>query len=130
MTGNQGRDREISRREAEKMRAELIVTEMASAVRVLGGDGPALTQNNKAARAARLPVTVVERLRWKKIRRVPADIADAVREALERHNEESLSRAKHEAFIARQQAAVLAARLSEIDGDFYGPEIDRLRFGD
>ena len=38
----------------------------------------------------------------------PADIADAIREAVERHNEESLSRAKHEAFMARQQAAVLA----------------------
>lgn len=109
------------------MRAELIVNEMASAVRVLGGDGPALTQTNKAARAARLPVTVVERLRWKKIRRVPADIADAVREALERHNEESLARAKHEAFVARQQAQVMAARLAEIDPDFHGPEIDRLR---
>src|SRR5690606_22625996 len=86
----------------------------------------ALAQNNRAARETRLRVTVVERLRWKKIKRVPADIADAVREALERHNEESLSRAKHEAFIARQQAAVLAARLREIDSDFYGPEIDRL----
>lgn len=87
-------------------------------------------QINRAARAARLPHTVVERLRWKKIKRVPADIADAIREAVERHNEESLSRAKHEAFMARQQAAVLAARLSEIDPDFYRPDIDRLGFGD
>lgn len=128
MTENQGRDRENSRRETEKMRAESIVLEMASAVRVIGGDGPALTQNNRAARETRLPVTVVERLRWKKIKRVPADIADSIREALERHNEESLSRARHEAFIAKQQAAVMAARLAEIDPDFYGPEIDRLRF--
>src|SRR5690606_9242698 len=127
MTENTGRDRENSRREAEKMRAESIVLEMASAVRVIGGDGPALAQNNRAARETRLPVTVVERLRWKKIKRVPADIADAVREALERHNEESLSRAKHEAFIARRQAEIMAARLAEIDPDFHGPEIDRLR---
>ena len=49
----QRRDREISRRETEKMRAELIVNEMASAVRVLGGEGTALMQNNKAARAVR-----------------------------------------------------------------------------
>jgi len=103
MSEKQGRQREISRREKE-MRAEFIVEEMASAVRVLGGQGPALVQNNVAARAARLPVTVVERLRWKKIKRVPADIADSVREALERHNEESLSRAKHEAFIATKRA--------------------------
>lgn len=127
MSEKQGRQRGISRREKE-MRAELIQLEMASAVRVLGGDGPALVQNNRAARAARLPVTVVERLRWKKIKRVPADIADSIREALERHNEESLSRARHEAFIAKQQAAVMAARLAEIDPDFHGPEIDRLRF--
>jgi hypothetical protein len=126
MAENTGRDREISRRERE-MRTELIVTEMASAVRVLGGNGSALEQINKAARAARLPHTVVERLRWKKIKRVPADIADAVREAVERHNQESLSRAEHEAFMARQRAAVLAARLLEIDPDFYGPEVDALR---
>ena len=127
MTENQGRDREISRRETEKMRAELIVGEMASAVRVLGGSGSALEQVNKAARAARLPATVVERLRWKKIKRIPADIADAVREALERHNEESLAGAKHEAFVAGQEATAIAHRLSEIDREFYGPEIDRLR---
>ena len=124
----QGRDREISRRETE-MRSELIVSEMASAVRVLGGNGSALEQINRASRAARLSHTVIERLRWKKIKRVPADIADAVREAVERHNEESLSRAKHEAYMARQKAAILAARLVEIDGDFYGPEIHRLGFG-
>jgi hypothetical protein len=126
MTEIQGRDREISRRDRE-MRAELIVTEMASAVRVLGGNGPALEQINRAARVARLPHTVVERLRWKKIKRVPADIADAIREALERHNEESLSRAKHEAHIAQHRAEVLAARLMEIDPDFYGPDADALR---
>jgi hypothetical protein len=128
MAENQRRDREITRRETENMRAELIVSEMASAVRMLGGDGPALEQVNKAARAARLPITVIERLRWKKIKRVPADLADAIREAVERHNEESLSRAKHEAFVARQTAAFLAARLNQIDGDFYRPEIDRLGF--
>ncbi len=130
MPEKQERDREISRRETEKMRAELIQSEMASAIRFLGGNGPALVQNNTAARETRLPVTVIERLRWKKIKRVPADLADAVREAVERHNEESLARARHEAFLARSTAAVLAARLAEIDPDFYGPEIDRLGFGD
>lgn len=112
------------------MRCELIVDEMASAVRLLGGDGPAKHQNNVAARAARQPVTVIERLRWRKIKRVPADIADAIREAVERHNEEGLARARHEAFIARRQAAIMAARLAEIDPDFYGPEIARLRGSD
>lgn len=109
------------------MRAELIVNEMASAVRVLGGEGTALMQNNRAARAARQPVTVIERLRWKKIKRVPADIADSIRAALHKHNEESLSRAKHELFVTQQANAIMASRLGEIDPDFYGPEITRLR---
>lgn len=126
MTENQGRDREISRRDRE-MRAELIVTEMASAVRVLGENGSALEQINRAARAARLPHTVVERLRWKKIKRVPADIADSIREALARHNEESLARAKHELFVAQQTNAVLIAQLEAIDPAFHGPTIAALR---
>ena len=126
MTPNQGRDREISRRDRE-MRTELIIDEMASAVRLLGGDGPAKHQNNVAARAAHLSVTIIERLRWKKIKRVPADIADTIREAVDRHNTESLARAKHEAFIAKRQAEILASRLMEIDADFYGPDIARLR---
>ena len=108
-------------------RVDAIQMEMASAVRVLGGCGPAKQQNNRAARAARLPVTVVERLRWKKIKRVPADIADAIREALERHNEEGLARARHDAFIARKEAEIMAARLHAVDPDFYGAEIDALR---
>lgn len=112
-------------------RVDAIQSEMASAVRFLGGDGPAKEQINAAARAARLPHTVIERLRWKKIKRIPADIADTVREAVARHNEEGLKRAQHEAFVARQEAAVIRARLREVDADFYGPEIDRLgRVGD
>lgn len=127
MTEIRGRDREIPRREAENMRAECIQFEMASAVRLLGGDGPAKESINKAARAARLPHTVIERLRWRKIKRIPADIADTVREAVEKHNEESLARAKHELSIAQRLNAVMASRLEEIDPYFYGPEIARLR---
>lgn len=109
------------------MRAELIAEEMASAVRLLGGDGSAKEQVLKAARAVGLSYTTIERLRWKKIKRIPADIADAVREAVEKHNEEGLARAKHEAFIARQAAEIMAARLAEIGGDKYRAEIDHLR---
>lgn len=127
MTEKQGRDRPNRRREAEMYRVSAIQEEMALSVRLLGGDGPAKEQNNRAARAARLPHTVIERLRWKKIKRVPADLADAIREALHRHNEETLSRAKHELFIARQQNAALLAQLEVRDPDFYGPEIARLR---
>jgi len=108
------------------MRAELIADEMASAVRFLGGEGKASEQIRRAARSAGLTYTVIERLRWRKIKRVPADIADVVREAVERHNEDSLARAKHEAFIAKQTAALMAARLVEIDPDFYRKEIHSL----
>lgn len=109
------RNREISRRETEMLRAEAIASEMAEAVRLIGGDGSAKEQISRAARSARLPLTVVERLRWKKIKRVPADIADAVREAVERHTEECQNRAEHELYLARRQNAALAARLAEID---------------
>jgi len=126
MTEKRRRDREISRRETEIMRAELIADEMAEAVRLLGGGGKAKEQNRNAARAAGLSQTVIERLRWKKIKRVPADIADAIREAVERHNEESLRRAKHELFIAQQKNEILARRLREIDPDLYRTEIDAL----
>lgn len=94
---------------------ENIQNEMASAVRLLGGSGSAKEQTAKAARAARLSHTVIERLRWRKIKRVPADIADAIRDAVTRHNEESQARANHELFIARQEAAALRARLAEFD---------------
>ena len=127
MTEEQGRKPEISRRETEMYRVEAIQDEMATAVRFLGGLGPAKEQNNRVARATRLPITVIERLRWKKIKRVPADLADAVREAVERHNEEGLARAKHELFIERQRNALLAARLSEINPDIYRSEIHSLR---
>lgn len=118
MRENPRRETEISRREREKMRAELIATEMASAVRLLGGDGSAKEQVSRAAHEARLPLTVIERLRWKKIKRVPADIADAIREAVERHNEESLSRAKHELEIERAKAEALRRQLERIDADY------------
>ncbi|KFB10360.1 hypothetical protein [Nitratireductor basaltis] len=127
MRENQRRDREIPRRETEIMRAELIAEEMASAVRLLGGNGTAKEQNWRASRLTGLSQTVIERLRWKKIKRIPADIADTVREAVESHNEGSLQRAKHELFMAQQRNAVLAAKLRAVDPDRYRSEIDCLR---
>lgn len=115
MATNPRRKPEKSRREAEMLRAQLIQDEMATAVRFLGGNGSAKEQIMRAARAAKLSATTIERLRWKKVKRVPADIADAIREAVERHNEEGLARAKHELFVAQQANAVLLARLSALD---------------
>lgn len=97
------------------MRAELIADEMASAVRLLGGNGSAKEQNRRAARAAGLSTTTIERLRWKKIKRVPADVADVIREAVTKHSEEGLSRARHELFIAQQANARLLAKLEAVD---------------
>lgn len=127
MRENQWRDPEISRRESTMCRVDAIRSEMSEAVRFLGGNGTAKEANRLAARAASLPQTTIERLRWKKMKRIPADIADAIREAVERRQEESLRRAKHDLFIARQTNERLAARLMELDADSYGQEAGQLR---
>lgn len=126
--------REEQRRVAEKEwrervmnRVQCIREEMASGVRFLGGPGTAKEQNWKAARITGLSQTIIERLRWKKIKRIPADIVDCVRESVERHEIQGLARAKQEILIARQQAALMAERLAQVDPDFYGAEIDILR---
>lgn len=85
--------------------SDTIRDEMADAVRVLGGDGHAKVASLKAARACGLSVSVVERLRYRKIARIPADVADAVREALLRHVEAEEARARHEAAILRARLA-------------------------
>lgn len=127
MRENQRRVSEKSRREREMDRVASIVDEMASGIRFLGGDGSAKEQNWRAARKTGLAQTVIERLRWRKMKRVPADIADAVREAIDRHTQEGIARAQHEVLVAKRDAALMAARLAEIDPDFYGAEIDTLR---
>lgn len=127
MTENQRRDREISRRDREIMRAELITLEMSEAVRLLGGAGSAKEQNYRASRLTGLSQTVIERLRWRKMKRVPADIADMVREAVDKNNEEGLRRAKHELFLAQQQNAKLAAWLQELAPDQFGTAINSLQ---
>lgn len=94
-------------------RVEVIQNEMASAVRVLGGDGPAKEQISKASRITGLAVSMIERLRWKKIKRVPADVADTIREALERYDEETRSRAKHLLWLAQQENEALRKKLAQ-----------------
>lgn len=94
-------------------RVEVIQDEMASAVRVLGGDGLAKEQITKAASKTGLTVTTIERLRWRKIKRVPADIADCVRDALERYEKESRSRAEHLLWLANQENEMLRSKLTQ-----------------
>lgn len=111
MTEIQRRNPEINRREEAMSRADAVRMEMASAVRVLGEKGRSADEANFiASRSASLSKTVIERLRWKKMRRVPADIADAIREALERHIASEEARARHENTILATRIAALADR--------------------
>ena len=112
------------------MRAEAIRLEMVESIKELGaGEASADRENLKAARATGLAVTVVERLRWKKIKRVPADIADAVREALEAHNARQERNARRENQMLKRRIAALQSRLGDMGGDpdFYRPDADGLR---
>ena len=118
-----GRDTPILRREREEMtRALCVQTEMASAVRVLGGEGSAKECTNRAARAAQLPITVIERLRWKKIKRPFADIVDQIRDAVDRHNRVGLLRVEHELKIAE---ALNARLMAELEG--FAPHLRELQ---
>lgn len=106
-------------------RAELIRGEMESGVRLLGSEGrSAAEQNYLASRLTGLPVTVIERLRWKKIRRIPADIADSVRDATAEFTRRAEARARHERNIltARLEAAAAIAD-SPSDPDFYRSQV-------
>lgn len=72
-------------RKRQSLAARAIVEEMARHVRLLGEPATAVAdQTTIAARATGLSRHVVERLRWKKIGRVTADQADAVRAAVHR----------------------------------------------
>lgn len=102
-------------------RAESIRMEMVGAVRLLGDGGrSADEQNTYAARLTGLPVTVIERLRWKKLARVPADVADAVREAVTAFERRAEAKARHERDILTRRLESLAALADRPgDPDFY-----------
>jgi hypothetical protein len=83
-------------------RTAAIRDEMSAAVRALGGEDQLVRiANSRAARATGLPITTVSRLRFRKIARIPADVADAVREAMLRHLERQAQKARHEADLLR-----------------------------
>lgn len=115
---------EIHSRKAEmSARADSIRNEMSEAVKSLGGGGKADAAIYAASRVVGLPASLVARLRWKKIKRIPADVADAVREARDRAAAEE----------ARNELAQLDARLARLeaflvqDEEFYRPSVDALR---
>ncbi len=125
MLENSRREAENSRRERPEMRADFIRAEMADAVRLLGADGrSAAEQNHRASRQTGLPVPVIERLRWRKVKRIPADVADVVREALARSNRRAEALAKHEALILKRRVQALADLADNpTDPDFYSARV-------
>lgn len=114
-------------------RVEAIRKEMSSGVRLLGASGRNADEENAiAARLSGLSVTVIERLRWKKIKRIPADITDAIRAAIDAYNETTEARARHERdILAAQLASFLNLSDQSCDQEFYrarlAPVIDQAR---
>jgi len=105
-------------------RADLIRNEMSEAVKGLGGAGKADAAIYAASRVIGLPASIVARLRWKKIKRVPADVADAVREA---RDKAAAQEARNEYDKLHARLARLEAALLVSDEEFHGPSIDALR---
>lgn len=125
MTEISRRQKENSRRNPEMSRVEAIRLEMAQAIKVIGESGRCAAEENIiAARLSGLSLSVIERLRWKKIKRVPADVSDAIREALDACEERSRARAKHDQGILNQRLQALA-RLADSphDPDFYRGQV-------
>ena len=107
-------------------RADASRDEMATCILALAGtDGPAKAANGKVARLTGLSVQTIERLRWRKIARVPADVADAIREAMLAHVEQQEQRARHEASLLRARLA----RFEDLGCADAAATRDRLRGG-
>lgn len=114
-------------------RVEAIRKEMSIGVRFLGETGRNADEENAiAARLSGLSVTVIERLRWKKIKRVPADLADVIRVSINKYNTTTEARARHERdILAAQLASYLNLSDQSSDPEFYrerfAPFIDQAR---
>lgn len=101
-------------------RSEAVRLEMSSAVRFLGQDGATAKEAvNIAARKAKLPTRLVERLRYRKIVRVAADVADAIREAVAAHQQKQEAAARHEIAILTARLQALETRFQTTDPDFH-----------
>lgn len=88
---------------ARSERVSCIREEMAMLVRFIGGGSDVIAEraNFIAARITGLPITTIRSLRWRKIKRVPADVADAVRDAAARVEAQHEKAASHEIEILR-----------------------------
>lgn len=115
-------------------RVDAIRLEMAAAIRELGGEHKADAAVFHAAYLIGLPVAVVKRLYWKKIRRPAADIVDPVREARDRLKAERRAALDAKAAgEARNEFAELSARIARVealflpDEEFGRAHVDALR---
>jgi hypothetical protein len=105
-------------------RSDAVRLEMASAVRVLGSDGSsAKEQTYLAARKTGLSSRLIERLRYRKITRVAADVADIIREAIAAHQAKQEALARHEITILTARLQALETRFRTVDEDFHCPDV-------
>lgn len=111
----------IQSRETEIVsRCDAVRLEMASAVRLLGDDATtAKEQTQLAARKTGLSWRVIERLRYRKVGRIAADVADAIREAVAAHQAKQEALARHEIAILTARLQALENRFREGDSDFH-----------
>ena len=105
-------------------RSDAVRLEMASAVRVLGSNGStAKEQTYLAARKTGLSSRLIERLRYRKITRIAADVADIIREAIAAHQAKQEALARHEITILTARLQALETRFRTVDEDFHCPDV-------
>lgn len=105
-------------------RSDAVRLEMASAVRVLGSDGStAKEQTYLVARKTGLSSRLIERLRYRKITRVAADVADIIREAIAAHQAKQEALARHEITILTARLQALETRFRTVDEDFHSADV-------
>lgn len=101
-------------------RVDALRLEMASAVRLLGDEAATAKEATYiAARKTGLPARLIERLRYKKIGRIAADVADTIREAVAAYQARQEALARHEITILTARLQALETRFQTVDPEFY-----------
>jgi hypothetical protein len=109
--------------EREMSRVDAVRVEMASAVRLLGGEAATTKEATwLASRKTGLPARLIERLRYRKITRIAADVADTIREAIAAQQAKQEALARHEIAVLSARLGALESRFETVDPDFYGGE--------
>lgn len=108
----------------EMSRVDAVRIEMASAVRLLGDEGNSTKEATRlAARRTGLPDRLIERLRYRKITRIAADVADTIREAVSAHQAKQEALARHEITILTARLQALETRFQTVDPDFHSFDV-------